>query len=195
MAALNADAWRAAQIAGGSLGVSPDILYAQFAGETGNFSNSGTAGYNYAGIQAPGKTSFSGPADFANYFTRQIEKNYPAAMGAGNSVTDYVGGLTNGKIGTYYAGNNNQGQPETQAMYANMINSNLPSGTVAAALSAGGGVTGAVAAATGLSGIPGWIDSHAGNWGIIILGGVLILGALLISQKDTVLKVASAVVP
>lgn len=35
-----------------------------------------------------------------------------------------------------------------------------------------------------------WISAHAGNYGLIIFGALLALGALLISQRETVLKVA-----
>lgn len=35
-----------------------------------------------------------------------------------------------------------------------------------------------------------WIQAHAGNYGIIILGAVLAVGALLISQRKTIINVA-----
>jgi len=35
-----------------------------------------------------------------------------------------------------------------------------------------------------------WITTHAANYGLIIVGGVLIIGALLISQKEQVISLA-----
>ncbi len=46
-------------------------------------------------------------------------------------------------------------------------------------------------AATGVvNSITGWISSTAGNYGLAIMGALLVLGALLVSQKDTVVTLA-----
>ena len=40
----------------------------------------------------------------------------------------------------------------------------------------------------------GWfaqIESNLGNWGLVLFGAILAIGALIISQKNTVIKVAS----
>lgn len=39
------------------------------------------------------------------------------------------------------------------------------------------------------SAVTGWIQSHLGNWGLITIGVILGLGALLISQKQTLITV------
>lgn len=36
-----------------------------------------------------------------------------------------------------------------------------------------------------------WLESHAANWGLIVLGVLLGIGALLISQKDTIINVGT----
>ena len=75
------------------------------------------------------------------------------------------------------------------------------SGGIGAAAAAGGanpqtlqqyqqaGQAGAAAAAP----VQTWIQAHAGNWGLVILGVVLGVGALLISQKDTIINVSKKV--
>ena len=86
------------------------------------------------------------------------------------------------------------------------------SGPAAQASAAGSGGTGAASAAGGAnpqtlqqygqagqagaaatSPVTNWIQGHAGNWGLIILGVVLGVGALLISQKDTIITVGKKV--
>jgi hypothetical protein len=49
------------------------------------------------------------------------------------------------------------------------------------------------AGAAATSPVTNWIQGHAGNWGLIILGVVLGVGALLISQKDTIITVGKKV--
>lgn len=50
------------------------------------------------------------------------------------------------------------------------------------------GVTAAKAAAT-----PNYLETHAANWGLIALGVVLGVGALLISQKETIVQIGTTV--
>jgi hypothetical protein len=44
----------------------------------------------------------------------------------------------------------------------------------------------AVAASPTVSGATGWLQSHIANYGLVVLGGLLVLGALLISQRDKI---------
>jgi hypothetical protein len=85
-------------------------------------------------------------------------------------------------------------------------------GPAAQAAAAGSGGAGAAAAAGGAnpqtlkqytdagqagaaatSPVTTWIQAHAGNWGLILLGVVLGVGALLISQKDTIINISKKV--
>lgn len=85
-------------------------------------------------------------------------------------------------------------------------------GPASQAAAAGSGGTGAAAAAGGANPqtlqqyrdagaaaqaastpVTNWIQAHAANWGLIFLGVVLGVGALLISQKDTVINVSKKV--
>lgn len=43
--------------------------------------------------------------------------------------------------------------------------------------------------------IVAWIQDHYANWGLIVLGVILAIGALLISQKDTIVNIAGKVAP
>lgn len=75
----------------------------------------------------------------------------------------------------------------------------------AAQVAAGaGGSTQAAAAASGTANtgtnnlganstasLGSWISSHAGNYGLVVMGALLALGALLISQRDNIEKVAA----
>lgn len=204
---LNSGAWQAAKIAGGSLGVDPNVLYGQFKGETGNFTNTGAKQNNFASIMPGGKmASYSSPSDFASAFVGQITKNYPNAVGTGSDVKSYVAGLTNGRIGTYYA--NPAGMPpETQADYTNMVASNMPNtqitnyGAQLTANATGSTVTapngqvmqpnpgGTVANPSAknsnlMSQFQNWVGSNVGNFLLVLVGGALILGALFLGYKQ-----------
>lgn len=88
----------AAQV-GAQLGVAPSTIYAQWAHETGNFTNRGARSLNnLAGIRLPGSTeyrSFSSLSDFGNYYTGLIQRRYPHAVGA-KSVEQFAGALKSG---------------------------------------------------------------------------------------------------
>jgi len=199
---MNANAWAAATQAGAKLGVSPSLLYGQFAGETGNFTNSGAQNNNFSGFTT-GKTSFSSPSTFADYFVNQIQTNYPNAVGTGSNVGDYVAGLTNGRIGTYYAGANSAGQLETAALYTKMIVGNMPAANVLNQMvanftgsnvkNANGTTTvsnpgGTVANPTGSGNITQGLKVNWGSAAVMIFGALLVLGAVALSQKGTIVQ-------
>ena len=207
---VNQNAWAAAIQAGAALGIDPGLLYGQFAGETGNFTNSGAANYNYGGIQATGggQAAYTSPSSFASAFTSLIQKRYPNAVGAGSNVNQYVAGLT-GPIGTYYAGPNNTGQQETAAMYAQMITSNEPAANYLSQLTANatgratGGATpnpgGTMTDPTGSGNVitaaqakvrakvtagQAKVAAYASKYGVIVVGVLLILFAVILSQRS-----------
>jgi hypothetical protein len=39
------------------------------------------------------------------------------------------------------------------------------------------------------NGVANWVQSHAANYGLVVLGALLALGALLISQRQTIVQV------
>jgi len=49
------------------------------------------------------------------------------------------------------------------------------------------------ATSSATSAIGDWISAHIGGYGLVFFGAILIVGALIISQKDTVIKVAKGV--
>jgi mannosyl-glycoprotein endo-beta-N-acetylglucosaminidase len=95
----------AAQV-GPQLGVDPSIIFAQWAHETGNFTNRGaTQLNNLAGINVPGGNgsdykSYSSLNEFAQDYASLISRRYKGALGAGN-VDDYATAL---KRGGYFSG-------------------------------------------------------------------------------------------
>ena len=95
----------AAQV-GAKLGIDPSIIYAQWAHETGNFTNRGARQLNnLAGINVPGGhgedyRSFSSLQDFGNYYSNLISGKYKGALGATN-VDQFAIGL---KQGGYFKG-------------------------------------------------------------------------------------------
>lgn len=105
-AGAGADAAReAAKIAGAKLGVDPSIIFAQWAHETGNFTNRGARDLNnFAGIRLPGSSeyrSFANAGDFADYYTNLIQKRYKGAVGA-RTTDQFATGLHNGQIGSWF---------------------------------------------------------------------------------------------
>lgn len=58
---------------------------------------------------------------------------------------------------------------------------------------AGGGYNAANAnmGPTSTTGVTGWLQSHLANYGLVVMGALLVLGALLISQRDNIAKVAA----
>lgn len=84
---------------GASLNVPADIIYSQWAHETGGFTNRGaTSLNNLGGIRLPGSKeyrSFGSLGQFADYYTSLISRRYSGAMGA-RSVDDYASALKRG---------------------------------------------------------------------------------------------------
>lgn len=94
-----AQAYALAQQLSGQLNVPADILYRQFAHETGNFTNRGaTSLNNLAGIKNPGGNgyrSFDSIQDFGNYYGKLIKHRYSDAVGS-KSVDQYASALKRG---------------------------------------------------------------------------------------------------
>jgi hypothetical protein len=96
----------AAQV-GAQLGVDPSIIFAQWALETGNFSNRGARSLNnLAGINVPGGNgtdykSYGSLNEFGNDYIRNIQRNYRGAIGSTN-VDQFADALHNGKIGSWF---------------------------------------------------------------------------------------------
>ena len=91
----------AAALVGPQLGVDPSIVFAQWAHETGNFTNRGARSLNnLAGINVPGGNgedykSYGSISEFAQDYASLIKRRYSGALGAGN-VDDYATALKNG---------------------------------------------------------------------------------------------------
>jgi hypothetical protein len=125
-AGVTADQARAlARQIGGNLGVDPSIIYAQFAHETGNFTNRGARSLNnLAGIENSDGTykSFGSVQAFGDYYTDLIRRKYSGALGA-TSTDAYASAL---KQGGYFAdtlGNYENGMRSFQGSYAGGGNS------------------------------------------------------------------------
>ncbi len=179
----------AAANAASNLGLSQPEVLGQWALETGWGLQPGFA----AGNNNPGNVSPGGSV--ANY----------ADLNSG--VAAYEQTLTNmGIMGPQYANNvsgfalalQNSGYAGSNTNYANSLAQVINQvqaiqGTAPAASPAS--TTGAVQdTAAGKTVLPAsgswmtWLQSIAGNWGIVILGAIMIIGALMISQKETIVK-------
>lgn len=94
-----------AQQVGAQINVPSDIVYSQWQHETGNFTNRGaTSLNNLGGIRLPGSKeyrSFDSLQGFADYYAKQIKRNYQGAMGS-KDVDGFATGLHNGRIGSYF---------------------------------------------------------------------------------------------
>ena len=105
---------------GSQLGVDPSIIFAQWAHETGNFTNRGARSLNnLAGIENPDKTyrSFSSLSAFGDYYSSLIQRRYSGALGA-SSIDDYASAL---KAGGYFEdslGNYERGMKNFQGSYS-----------------------------------------------------------------------------
>lgn len=112
------DARTAADALAGRIGVSSDVLFAQFAYETGDFSNV-HGGYNFGNLMPAGTfAQFADVGSFVDYFAAQLERNWPNAIGAGDDATAYVAGLYQGRLGNYSAS-------ATQSQYAAGVRSKM----------------------------------------------------------------------
>ena len=94
-----------AQSLSGQLNIPADILYAQWAHETANFTNRGSQQLNnLAGIRIPGSTeykAFGSLQEFGNYYASTIRNNYAGAMGAQN-IDQFATALKHGRGGRQY---------------------------------------------------------------------------------------------
>jgi hypothetical protein len=102
---ISSQARALAQSLSSQLNVPADILYAQWAHETGNFTNRGAQSLNnLAGIRIPGSTeykSFGSLQEFGSYYAGTIRGNYPGAMGAQN-IDQFATALKHGRGGRQY---------------------------------------------------------------------------------------------
>jgi hypothetical protein len=109
---------------GADLGIDPSIIYAQWAHETGNFSNRGSTSLNnLAGINVPGGRgqdyrSFGSLDQFGDYYEGLIRRKYSSALGA-KDVDQFALAL---KQGGYYGdsfANYDRGMRHFQGAYGN----------------------------------------------------------------------------
>jgi hypothetical protein len=158
-------------------------------------------GTHYAGTNNPGNVSPGGTV--ANYDTPQAGAlAYQTVLQAyqinASTPADFAASLVAG----HYATDPNYAQKIQGAIAA--VNSEPSSSSIlqpfndylqtfmqiaTPAVAAAGQQT----TASGLSGstsTTNWISSHMANYGLVFFGGVLIVGALLISQRETVIKLA-----
>ena len=93
----------AAQRAASQLGIPAEIIYGQWAHETGNFTNRGSAQLNnLAGIRIPGSTeyrSFSSIQEFTDYYTKLLSSNRYSGVRGSVTPEQFAWGL---KSGGYY---------------------------------------------------------------------------------------------
>lgn len=90
--------------AGQTLGINPALILQQWAFESGYGSNTATVSGNNPGAIAPGGnlTSYSSPAAFTQSYVSTIENNFPGAVGAGSNAAQFLQGLGNGTLGSYW---------------------------------------------------------------------------------------------
>lgn len=106
-AGIAAQARPLALAASRALGVPADVIYAQWAHETGGFTNRGARSLNNLAGMTDGRghyLNFGSPEEFASYYVSQIRKNYGGAIGA-QSIEDFATGLHNGRLGSYFEAN------------------------------------------------------------------------------------------
>ncbi len=177
----------AASSAASNLGLSQSEVLGQWALETG------------------WGTSFAGANNLGNVSPGGQVANYPS-VNAG--VSAYENTLYNlGVAGPTYANSPASFAAALQRVgyatdpnYANKVDAAvmqvqaLQTGTTAPSTAS---TTGAVQATqahqttptAANTGFLSWLQAHAGSWGIVIMGAVLVAGALMISSKETVLNV------
>jgi len=105
---LAAEAKGAAQQVSAATGVPADIIWAQWAHETGGFTHLGAAN-NLAGINVPGGSgtdyrAFGSLGEFAAYYAANLKRNYPDALSA-TDPTQFARALKHGRLGAYYSDN------------------------------------------------------------------------------------------
>ena len=88
--------------AGSALGVDPNVILSQWALESGWGTNSGSSGFNVAGIGGSNEAVYNSPSAFTNAYTNLIQNAYSGATNVGSDIGSFVGGLANGSNGSYF---------------------------------------------------------------------------------------------
>jgi hypothetical protein len=166
-----------AQAAGASLGVDPNLIYSQWALESGWGTNSLSQGYNVGSIMPGGVgASYASPQAFEQSYVGLIQSNFPNAVNTGANAGAFVQGLQLGRSGSYFG---SQSAPSYLSSLTSISGSN-PLGTAATASSAGAGAP--VTAAGGTPAVAGGATGTASSIG----GGSMIGGVWEIVQRSLV---------
>lgn len=182
-----------AKTAGNTLGIDPNLIYAQWANESGYGTNSQSQGFNVAGIMPGGRAAtYTSPDDFESSYVSVIQKNDPAALNTGSDASAFVSGLQKGNyFGTdspsAYLSNVSSiasGNP-LGAWTGSAANDAASMASVGAAPTPTGTPSGPAAASSGL------IDrvwEYVSRGGLLLLGGIAVLIGIvaLIWQSKTV---------
>ena len=168
--------------------VSPGGVVADYATPQGGASA-------YASILQADNVNASSPSSFATSLTNAgyaTDPNYAtkltgAIMTASAAMPQSANATTTIAAPWYASG-------FTGSVLSDLANSSLGQGLASigqTVQSAPSTVSNATSSATGAIG--DWISAHIGGYGLVFFGAILIVGALIISQKDTVIKVAKGV--
>ena len=89
--------------AGNVLGIDPNLIYAQWANESGYGTNSQSQNYNVAGIMPGGQAaSYASPSAFEQSYVQTVQNDFPLAVGSGSNANQFVSGLQHGTLGSYF---------------------------------------------------------------------------------------------
>lgn len=130
---VSSDAMTLAQRVSAQTGVPPDLIWSQWAHETGGFTHLGGA-FNLAGINVPGGAgkdyrAFGSMTEFGDYYAGLLKSNYPQALTATNPE-QFAQALKNGRRGAWYAddaGNYTRGMERYDKMYKSGATSTIGS--------------------------------------------------------------------
>jgi hypothetical protein len=194
--------------AGSALGVSPDIILAQWGLETGYGTQlSGTNNLGNITNPSGGYANYSSIGSFLSAFISNIQ-SHPTAVNAGISTANYAEGLATGGNGSYYGtqspasytsgleGVENTISNDASSIFQALLTPTAGSNTMASTgtnsapatgatttTSTGGatGSTGSTAPCSGISSIFNYscYASIAGNLALIVIAVVILLGILL----------------
>jgi hypothetical protein len=138
------------------------------------------------------------PAQFAQLLAQGVNATYTPPSGMSeNAATASIQNAMNSTQGlqlvtppnnpsTSTAGSPIQSQgvfSTLTALAAQALSTQITGSPTAGAVTAAATTTGTTAPITS------WISSHAGNYGLVVMGALLALGALLISQRGNIEKV------
>ena len=160
-----------AQAAGASLGVDPNLIYSQWALESGYGTNSLSQGYNVGSIMPGGVgASYASPQAFEQAYVGLIQNNFPNAVNTGSNAGAFVQGLQLGTSGSYFG---SQSAPSYLSSLTSISGSN-PLGTAPTASSAAAGapVTAAGGTPAVAGGTTGTATGTASSGGGSMIGGV-----------------------